>query len=281
MRLRLTALCTSLCLAGNCLAATATLPMPPAVPELPRMETEGKVVWGILLKVLAPSVFEFFSDWLKHKIAAKYDEGSLQSLIGNAAAGAVVNLGAYMTGKDIVLVTAEPNVTSGSPETPLKVDSHGENYQGVNIALVSVDPAGRPTGFHALSDGFHTGERFKLRVTSTFDAVVVLGNRNPKGVSSQIYPARSGYAVSIPAGKEILLPLGEKEYLQFAGETGQDQLTFTVRDSRSLQPGQAASTRVYRKDDTYGSNFVQEVQADRYPVIAEAIRLEHRAAGSP
>ena len=79
-----------------------------------------------------------------------------------------------------------------------------------------------------------------------------------------------------PTGKEILLPLGREEYLQFAGDVGRDQLTLTVRDPRSLAGGQASTARVFRRDEDYGSNFVQEVKPGRYPVIAEAIGIEHR-----
>jgi hypothetical protein len=49
-----------------------------------------------------------------------------------------------------------------------------------------------------------------------------------------------------------------------------------VRDPRSLQAGRAATARVFRKDESYGSNFVQEVKPGQYPVIAEAIGIEHK-----
>jgi hypothetical protein len=260
--------------------AQAVQPAASASGSPAQQEAEGKFVWGILIKLVAPVVFDIFSDWVKKKIAAKYDEHSLQYLAGNAAAAVIVNLSSYLSGKDIVLggvsAGAAPNAALGTPEAPLKTGKEGENYQGVNVALVGVDETGKPTGFRSVAAGFTTGERFKLRVLSTFDAVVVLGNITPKGVQRQIYPAADGQAVSIPAGKEILLPLGAKEYLQFAGDVGRDQLTLTVRDPRSLQSGQAASARVFRKDETYGSNFVQEVRPGQYPVISEAIGIEHK-----
>ncbi len=256
---------------------------PPATATPPQQEAEGKFVWGILIKLVAPVVFDFFSDWVKKKIAATYKEDSLEYLAGNAALAVIVNLNGYLAGKDIVLggvsANAAPNAALGTPETPLKTGKDGENYQGVNVALVAVDANGKPTGFRAVADGFTTGERFKLRVLSTFDAVVVLGNITPKGAQRQIYPAAPGQAISIPAGKEILLPLGKQEYLQFAGDVGRDQLTLTVRDPRSLQAGQAATARVFRKDESAGSNFVQEVKPGQYPVISEAIGIEHKQGG--
>ncbi len=252
--------------------ATASADMPP------QQEAEGKFVWGILIKLIAPAVFDFLSEWVKKKIAASYKENSLEYMAGNAAVAVIVNLSGYLSGKDIVLGGAgtAPNAALGTPEVPLKTGKDGENYQGVNVALVGIDANGKPTGFRTVADGFTSGERFKLRVLSTFDAVVVLGNITPKGAQRQIYPAAVGQAVSIPAGKEILLPLGKQEYLQFAGDVGRDQITFTVRDPRSLQTGQASSARVFRKDETHGSNFVQEVKPGLYPVISEAIGIEHK-----
>ena len=269
---KLIAALTALSFTGTCLAQGDPPPLPPL-----KEQAESKVIWGVLLKLIAPVVFDYFSEWAKKKIAARYDKNSLQLMVSNAALASVVNLASYMSGKDIVLAGAEPNAAPGTPATPLKVDGNGENYQGVNVALVSVDEAGKPQAFRPLAEGFTTGERFKLRVLSTFDAVVVLGNVNPAGVSKQIYPAKPGYAISIPAGKEILLPLGEKEYFKFAGDTGHEKLTFTVRDPRSLESGHAASGQVFRKDESFGSSFVQNVTPDTFPVVAEAIALEHRA----
>lgn len=276
-RNRLVAALTVLTFSTASLAQTA----PPASGDAPpRQEAEGKFVWGILIKLVAPVVFDFFSDWVKKKIAANYKENSLEYMAGNAAVAVIVNLSSYLTGKDIVLggvgANAAPNAALGTPEEPLKTGKDGENFQGVNVALVGIDENSKPTGYRTVADGFTTGERFKLRVLSTFDAVVVLGNITPKGAQRQIYPAAVGQAVSIPAGKEILLPLGKQEYLQFAGDVGRDQLTLTVRDPRSLQTGQASSARVFRKDESYGSNFVQEVKPGLYPVISEAIGIEHK-----
>ncbi|MDD5389478.1 MAG: hypothetical protein PHD37_09035 [Gallionellaceae bacterium] len=276
-RNKLIAALTVLTFSTASLAQTA----PPAVSDTPpQQEAEGKFVWGILIKLIAPVVFDFFSDWVKKKIAATYKENSMEYMAGNAAVAVIVNLSSYLSGKDIVLggvsANAAPNAALGTPEVPLKTGKDGENYQGVNVALVGIDENGKPIGLRTVADGFTTGERFKLRVLSTFDAVVVLGNVTPKGAQRQIYPAAVGQAVSIPAGKEILLPLGKQEYLQFTGDVGRDQLTLTVRDPRSLQTGLAATARVFRKDESYGSNFVQEVKPGQFPVISEAIGIEHK-----
>lgn len=270
-RQRLVAALTAATFASGCLAQAA----PPA-PE--PAQVEGKFAWGLLLKLVAPYVFDYFAAWAKKKITASLDTRALERLTGNAGLASVVSLNSYLASRDIVLggAGAPPNAALGAPEEALVSGKEGENFQGVNVALVGVDKAGAITGYRNVADGFSSGERFKLRLLSTFDAVVVLGNITPRGTQRQIYPAATGQAIAIPAGKEILLPLGREEYLQFAGDVGRDQLTVTVRDPRSLAGGQASTARVFRRDEDYGSNFVQEVKPGRYPVIAEAIGIEHR-----
>lgn len=249
---------------------------PPLAPEPQPQDVEGKFVWGLLIKLIAPTVFQLFANWVIKKIEPTYDEHALRKLAMNVAGASIVKLGDLFSSKDIVLAGVAPNATEGEPSETLIADKTGENFQGVHVALVEVDATGKPIGFRTVADGFRTGERFKLRVLSTFDAVVVLGNITPKGAQRQIYPASAGRAVSLPAGKEVLLPLGPQEYLQFVGDVGRDQITITVRDPRSLESGRASTARVFRKDETYGSNFVQEVKPGLYPVMAEAIGIQHR-----
>jgi hypothetical protein len=271
-RRQIVAILTALSFSTATLAQTGA-PLP-ATPE-PQQQAEGKFVWGILLKLIAPSVFQTFANWVLKKIEPNYDAAALRKLAVNVAGAAIVKIGNYVSGKDIILAGIAPNAALGEPTEALQADKGGENFQGVHVALVEVDADGRPVGFRTVGDGFRTGERFKLRVLSTFDALVVLGNITPKGAQRQIYPAAGSEAVRIPAGQEVLLPLGQKEYLQFAGDIGRDQLTITVRDPRSLEGGRASTAQVFRKDETYGSNFVQAVSPGRYPVMAEAISIQH------
>lgn len=258
-------------------AAFAQTPTPSTpTPSQDNQEIEGKFVWGLLIKLIAPTVFQLFANWVMKKIEPTYDEQALRKLLVNTAGAAIVKLNNKFASKDIVLAGVAPDTEVGEPVDDLRIDADGENFQGVHIALVEVDANGLPIGFRTVADGFSTGERFKLRVLSTFEALVVLGNITPKGAQRQIYPATASRAVRIPAGKEILLPLGEKEYLQFAGDVGRDQLTITVRDPRSLEGGRTSTAQVFRKDEAYGSNFVQEVKPGQYPVISESIGIQHR-----
>jgi len=272
---RVIAALTAITFSSSALAqADAQQPLVEPVPQ--HEEAEGKFVWGLLIKLVAPSVFQMFANWVIKKIEPTYDTKALRKLSMNFAGASIVKLGSLFAGRDIILAGVTPETEVGEPLQPLNTDANGENYQGVHVALVEVDAQGNPLGFRTVADGFQTGERFKLRVLSTFEGLVVLGNITPKGVHRQIYPATNERAVRIPAGKEILLPLGEKEFLQFVGDVGRDQISITVRDPRSMEPGSASTAQVFRKDETYGSNFVQEVKPGSYPVIAEAISIQHR-----
>lgn len=257
-----------------------TLPVSPAQPQ---EEAEGKFVLGVLLKVAAPMALEWFAKWTLKKMEANYDGAAMGSLISNASASTIVKVKDFIGGSRVDPVTGiASNIVFASPTQGLAETQLGEGvtiadrYQGVHVALVKVDAYGKPLNFHALADGFTTGDRFKLRVLSTYDALVVLGNITPKGVHRQIYPAVGSDVVKISGGKEVLLPLGKNEYLQFVGDVGKDQITITIRDPRSLESDKASTAKVHRRDEVYGSNFVQEVIPGRYAVIAEAISIQHR-----
>jgi hypothetical protein len=272
---RLIAALTVLTFSTSALAQTETQ-QPPLEPVPQHEEAEGKLVWGVLIKLIAPSVFQIFANWVIKKIEPTYDTKALSKLSMNLANASIVKLGDMFVQRDVILAGVAPATEMGEPQQPLTTDANGENYQGVHVALVEVDAEGKPLRFRTVAHGFQTGERFKLRVLSTFDGLVVLGNVTPKGVHRQIYPATNERAVSIPAGKEILLPLGKKEYLQFVGDVGRDQISITVRDPRSMEPGSASTAQVNRKDEPYGSNFLQEVKPGKYPVISEYISIQHR-----
>jgi hypothetical protein len=241
----------------------AEVPARPA--ELPPLET-SRVVWGVLLRDEADSVFGTLSNWLR----------AVGDRPGRNAA-AIISLSAYLTRRDLPPVAAEANVQMAGDVGRLHIDMEGENYQGVRVLRASLDAAGRLSASQPLSAGMAAGERFKLGLTSTFDALVVLANVNARGLTSPVYPALPGQAVVLSAGQPVWLPLGEREYFQFAAEAGAEpgaRLALTIRDPRSLLTGQAASLPALRRDDASGSSYVQAREPGRYPVITEAVRLQ-------
>lgn len=245
---------------------------PPPLPSLAK-EAESMIVWGMVVDGSNRNPLDLLSAWATHRLDTP------KPVASNKATGplpAILSLSGFLGGKANLAVDIVPNARLDSPPLLYHVNGKGENYQGVNVALTSLDAKGAPLGFRALGAGFEAGERFKLRFLSTFDAVVVLGHVGPDGMSRQVYPAKPSEAVSIPGGQAVLLPLGDKEYFKFSGAATAEKLTFTIRDPRSLDAGRAAAGRAYRRDESTGSGFVQAVAPERFPVIAEAISLRPR-----
>ena len=203
-----------------------------------------------------PEVFAKFSQWTKARTAAKGDAAFIARSLSDGPTGA----------KEAAQLAV--------PSTPITDDQGKASFEGVYLAIVGLDQAGKPTGVRPAKAGFRTGERFKLRAVSTFGAHLVIENINAKGERRQIYPAASQVVVLRP-GADTLLPLGEKQFFEFARTTGEEQLVVTLRDPRAI--GDAASRqKIYRKDEALGTYFVQEVAKGTFPAIAESLRLEHR-----
>ncbi len=267
---------------------------------VPKVEVQEKFIWGIVVNVVLSSVFSMFTDWLIKKLGVDVSAGdkplSLPNF-GDAAAAAptpvasVGDIKAQLVNVAVIAVTGiltnklnsvlthaflgKDAPTTAKPKAALQVKNGDPNYQAAHIAILAVDAAGNVTGLRSVKQGFNTGERFKVRVISTYDALVALGNINPSGKERQIYPPQANTVISIKAGTEVVLPLAADQYFQFTGETGTDQLVVTVVDPRALE-GKPSKKRVHRQDVDYGSNFAQEVTPDTYPVISQPIALLHQ-----
>jgi len=251
-------------------------------------DVEPKFIWGFVIRYVAGEAFSAFSKWLVGKITDG-GETSATSFAGNAlttAGSAALKFffkgdttgGAYIarnaTGNPVSAKDVAPTAV-GEPSTPIRIDNGTPNYQGVHIAVIGIERDGSVSGFRAVKDGFHTGERFKLRVVSTFSGVLAIDNINPRGERKQIYPASREDVVVVQPAKETVLPLGKDEFFEFARTTGEEQLVISLRDPRAIG-GAASNANVFRKDENYGSNFVQEVGKETYPAISESIRLMHQ-----
>jgi hypothetical protein len=245
-------------------------------------QVEPKFVWGLLISYavskLSSTTFDAFTKWLDVKM-----EGGISRATDSVTPSFFKNSGAKIgprgAGEGLAPAPdagATPNVVVGNPETPLKVDGGRANYQALHIALVVAEGDGKHYVFRPVNEGFKTGERFKLRVISTFDGDLTIENINPHGERSQIYPPLKQDAVMLVQGKEAFLPLGQDEYFEFARSTGREQLVINIADPRAV--GAAASrNKVYRQDTQYGSNFVQETSADTYPAISQSVEIVHSA----
>jgi hypothetical protein len=280
-------LASVLILAMLCGRPLAQTPAPAPVPaaDAAQEAEQPKFIWGIILKWVAGEIFSMFAEWLGGKITSSItasltggsnssDGGIMSRLLSLKSSAIIISAEQATTDPVSGGIAAKDATIVGEPKTPLKVDAGNANYQGVHVALLGADRTGNLTGFRPVTDGFKTGERIKLRVVSTFGGLLVIDNINPRGEQKQIYPPRKEDVVVLQAGEETLIPLGADQFFEFAGATGNEQLLVTVRDKRAF--GSAASTaQVYRKDESYGSNFVQETLPGTYPVIAQGIRLRH------
>ena len=256
------------------------------------VDVEPKFIWGILIKWVAGQAFSAFTNWVAGKIIGHVTNAldtHSDALIGSGVSLASLAIqklrakhdtrgGAFIarnpTSIEISSKDATPN-TVGSPSTPLALGADGSpNFQGMNVAIVGVGSDGNIDSFRAIKEGFRTGQQFKLHVLATFGGPLVIENINPRGTRKQIYPPEKDSVIMLQAGSETLLPLGKNEYFQFANASGDEQLVVTLRDTRAVGDARSRAV-VYRKDENYGSNFVQEVTRATFPSISESIHLKH------
>ncbi|BAO30976.1 DUF4384 domain-containing protein [Sulfuritalea hydrogenivorans] len=267
-----------LALATPGMAQSPTPPAPTAPPAGSDAgeELKPKFIWGILIKFAVNYAISAFGSYLMGKLTEQITPQNIASMLLRSKSASIVPLGSVGAGGTMGAKSAgaPENTVAGEPTTPLKVENGRENYQAVHVALMNFDRAGNALGFAPVTAGFRTGERFKLRVLPTFDGLLVIDNINPKNQRRQIYPAQADNVVKIKAGVEIMIPLGQDEYFEFTGATGDEQLVITLRDPRAF--GAAAATAVVtRKDENNGSNFMQELAPNTYPVISQALKLKH------
>jgi hypothetical protein len=253
-------------------------PVTEADPDAP----QPKFIWGILLiKFAAGEVFSNFTQWTWGKISGKPSENKTMTAqaVDYLRGKSDTTGGAYVTrnlADPMPGFKETPPITMDRPSTPIVISQGAPNYQGVHISIVGADRAGNITDLRPVNAGFKTGERFKLRAVSTFGGHMIIENINPKGERRQIYPAERDSVIVIQPGADTLLPLGKDQFFEFARATGEEQLVITLRDPRAIGAG-ISKYEVNRKDEEYGSNFVQQVDKDSYPLISQAIRLQHSA----
>ena len=236
-------------------------------------DVQPRFIWGILIQValskLASSSWDIFSNWLFKSTPNVAGRSGPPNLTADS--------GAQVRARSSGAVNERSaDSVAGNPGAPLTVDAGKENYQGVHVALVVASPDGKQFDLRPVTAGFKTGERFKVRVVSTFAGELTLENINPRGERKHIYPAKTDYVVALQPGRETFLPLGKDEYFQFTKATGKEQLVVNLADPRAVGAN-ASRHQVYRQDVKYGSNFLQQVAPNTYPHISQAIELTHAA----
>jgi hypothetical protein len=252
-------------------------------------DVEPKFIWGILIKYVASEAFSMLSQWMVAKMNERYGTNiSSASYSATAMDVGMLALNYYRGTRNTTggaVIAANPTATavglkdaqvttSAPPNAPLKLTDGSANYEGIHIAIVGADRAGTITSLRPVKAGFRTGERFKLRVMATYGGLLVIENINPRGERRQIYPGTTAQVIVLQQGGDTLLPLGSDEFFEFAKATGEEQLIITLRHPSAVGPA-ASKEKVHRKDEEYGTHFVQEAGKGTFPVISEAIRLQH------
>ena len=167
-------------------------------------------------------------------------------------------------------------VILGAPELPLlrpMVETGWSatlNYQGMHVQIIAVDASGRQRSARPLTQAPKAGERFKLRVTPSFDAVadidLVGGEQWVRSRLGQVYP-QPGMSVQIRAGETADLPVGQANY--FVMPRAQS-LVLSVRHPKAI--GEARNNQpAYRIDGRSGSDYLQLVPANRAPLIEQLL----------
>lgn len=189
------------------------------------------------------------------------------------------------------VILGQPDVPLATQQTAFDPNSPWDgkaNYQGVTVSAMMLDGQNHVTGSRSLAAAFRTGERFKLRLVSTFDAVVSLdalraqpGTVSPEGMFShpptwagQLYPARTGHVVRIKAGEVVMLPLGASEYFTFEGQTGLELLSLNIR--HPLAANHTLNRQpVYRQDMPDATSYSQLAQDGTYLGLTQIMVLRH------
>lgn len=172
-------------------------------------------------------------------------------------------------------------VILGLPELPLtgagvaqaaRVWGAGFNYQGIHMRQVVLSDRSAAREYRSMGSPLRAGERFKIRITATFDAVAavdqVVGDVWYGKRTGQIYP-QLGMSVQMKAGETVDLPLAANEYFVM-NRPANERMVVSVRHAsataaaRSDQPG-------YRQDTKGGSNYLQLVPNGKFPALEQLV----------
>lgn len=228
---------------------------------------EPKFIWGLLINVVLSKVGSALMDWALNKLTDRLDLGfgGLLKKSENIAFVPEVSAPSQRS------VWEMENIVLGEPPSGLKLENGQENFQGLVVSLAVFDAKGQPLEFRPINASFKTGEKFKLRVLSTFDGQFTVHAQSPSGKRQKLFPQQD-QAISVPKGQELLIPAQPDLFFEFSGQTGDERLLISMRGAES---GSSESTKpVYRKDDKVGSFFVQE-SVQQSPVIVQTLKLRH------
>jgi hypothetical protein len=232
---------------------------------------QPKFIWGILIKFAASKAFDMFSEWAVKNMF----EGMAPSLIFTRGEALTPAGAAELAPLQKSATPLVPNLTDKAPTAPVLADSGRENYQGVLISLLVLQPDEQTLKVRPVSEGFKSGEKFRLRLGATFDGELSVDNINPAGKRDRLYPVDTGQVIKIRKAMPVILPLDKDSFFEFDDDRGEENMVITLRDPRA-RGNATALTPVHRQENAQGTGLLQEVAAGKYAAIAESISLSHR-----
>lgn len=147
------------------------------------------------------------------------------------------------------------------------------NYHGIHARYLLIDGKTQKVSSAPLSTRLKPGQRFKLRVTATFNGVAlldqVLGAGWDAERTGQVYPA-AGLSVELKAGQAVDLPVGEAQYFMLDGRQANERLLLSVRHAKAVGEGRN-NQPAYRKDNPQGSSFLQLTPKGMFPIIEQVL----------
>lgn len=170
-------------------------------------------------------------------------------------------------------------VIMGLPELPLTGINPAQagwlssfNYQGVRMQQVVLNAAGTLHALRPMGTPLRAGERFKIRVTATFDAVAevdqVVGDAWYGQRTGQVYP-QPGMSVLIKAGRSVDLPMETNGYF-WMNRPLNERLVVAVRDPRAVNQLRSDQP-AYRQDDAIGSSYLQLVAPGTFAALEQLV----------
>ena len=175
-------------------------------------------------------------------------------------------------------------VILGAPALPLRGGqpdwtapwTDERNYQGVRVSFVVLSADGSRREVRPVSSPPRPGERFRVRILPSFDAVshiesIAEGPWNPRR-AGRIYP-RPGFSVAIDAGEIVELPLDPRAFMRQEG-AAVDRMLLVVRHAHAERT-RLSTQPAYRQDGPRGSHFVQLVGEGGYPYFEQIVTLRN------
>ncbi len=171
-------------------------------------------------------------------------------------------------------------VILGIPEYPVKEkadDKISPHYlhQAIIVKLVVLDKNASVPTIQNLSYPLKPTEKFKIRLTSMFNAWVTLDQIIPTPNSAwylkkigQVYPA-VGSAVLLKEGQVIDLPTTAGDYFQMEPEM-KEKILLNVRHEQSKK-NSVNNQPIYRRDFVDLSAYVQLVPPGKFPIFEQLI----------